>query len=117
MAVRIAGINIPEHKHIRIGLQAIYGIGPSLGLRICEEAKVNPSAKVKDLSEKELGEIRNLVAQYTVEGELRRVISMNIKRKMDLGTYQGRRHRVGLPVRGQRTRTNARTRKRKGKKN
>lgn len=117
MAARIAGVNIPVQKHIVIGLTAIYGIGRNRAKSICDLAKVNPQIKVKDLSEAELENLRNEVAKFKVEGDLRREVSMNIKRLIELGTYRGLRHRRGLPVRGQRTRTNARTRKgkRKGK--
>lgn len=117
MAARIAGVNIPVQKHIIIGLTSIYGVGRSRALKICLAAKVSPQTKVKDLSEAELENLRNEIAKVKVEGDLRREISMNIKRLIELGTYRGLRHRRGLPVRGQRTRTNARTRKgkRKGK--
>jgi len=116
MAVaRIAGVNIPAQKHIKIGLQSIYGIGSTRAEKICAVAKINPSAKVSALSEAELDLLRTEVAKFTVEGDLRRELSMHIKRKMDLGCYVGIRHRKGLPVRGQRTRTNARTRKGKRK--
>lgn len=108
---RIAGINIPVQKHAVIALTAIYGIGPSRARAICTATGVKPDAKVKDLSEAEVDSLRNEVAKYTVEGDLRREVSMNIKRLMDLGSYRGLRHRRGLPLRGQRTRTNARTRK------
>ena len=108
---RIAGINIPVHKHIWIGLTHIYGIGRTRALAICEAAGVASSTKVKDLSEPEIEKIRGLIANYSVEGDLRREVGMNIKRLMDLGTFRGIRHRRGLPLRGQRTRTNARTRK------
>mgnify|MGYP001253919143 CR=1 FL=1 len=108
---RIAGVNIPNLKHAEIALTAIYGIGRSRARKLCEAAGVSVSAKVKDLSEAELEKLREQVARFTVEGDLRREISMNIKRLMDLGCYRGLRHRRGLPVRGQRTRTNARTRK------
>lgn len=108
---RIAGINIPVQKHIWIGLTHIYGIGRTRAVAICEAAGVEPSTKVKDLSEPEVEKIRTLIANYSVEGDLRREVGMNIKRLMDLGTFRGIRHRRGLPVRGQRTRTNARTRK------
>ena len=108
---RIAGINIPVHKHIWIGLTHIYGIGRTRALAICEAAGVESSTKVKDLSEPEIEKIRGLIANYSVEGDLRREVGMNIKRLMDLGTFRGIRHRRGLPLRGQRTRTNARTRK------
>ena len=116
MAARIAGINIPANKHVRIGLRAIYGIGPTRADKICGAADVEPTKKVAELSEDELERLRSETARYTIEGDLRRETNMNIKHKMDLGTYQGRRHRAGLPVRGQRTRTNARTRKGRRKK-
>jgi len=108
---RIAGINIPLNKHIVIGLTSIYGIGNSRAKQICNEAGVAPETKVKDLAEPEVANLRTAVAKLEVEGDLRREISMNIKRLMDLGSYRGIRHRRGLPLRGQRTRTNARTRK------
>ncbi|MGA9853619.1 MAG: 30S ribosomal protein S13 [Gammaproteobacteria bacterium] len=108
---RIAGINIPANKHAVIGLQSIYGIGRSRARLICEVAGVKPEAQVKDLTEAEVEALRVSVAKFTVEGDLRREMSMSIKRLMDLGCYRGLRHRRGLPVRGQRTRTNARTRK------
>ena len=108
---RIAGVNVPANKHAVIALQSIYGIGATTARKICVAANVEPSAKVKDLSEPEIDGLRSEVAQYNVEGDLRREINMNIKRLMDLGCYRGVRHRRGLPVRGQRTRTNARTRK------
>jgi small subunit ribosomal protein S13 len=108
---RIAGINIPANKHVVIALTSIYGIGRSRATRICEAARVASDAKVKDLTEPEVERLRIEVARVPVEGDLRRQVSMNIKRLMDLGTYRGLRHRKGLPVRGQRTRTNARTRK------
>jgi small subunit ribosomal protein S13 len=108
---RIAGINIPLNKHIVIGLTSIYGIGNSRAKQICSEAGVAPETKVKDLAEPEVANLRSAVAKFEVEGDLRREISMNIKRLMDLGSYRGIRHRRGLPLRGQRTRTNARTRK------
>lgn len=108
---RIAGINIPVQKHVVIALTAIYGIGKSRAQLICQQADVDPSTKVKDLSDQQVEALRAGVAAYTVEGDLRREVSMSIKRLTDLGTYRGIRHRRGLPVRGQRTRTNARTRK------
>lgn len=108
---RIAGINIPANKHVVIALTSIYGIGRSRARRICEVAGIAPDTPVKDLAEPEVAGIRNAVATLVVEGDLRREVSMNIKRLMDLGCYRGIRHRRGLPVRGQRTRTNARTRK------
>src|SRR3970040_2622020 len=108
---RIAGINLPNQKHIVIALTSIYGIGPPQSRRICTAASVKPEAKVKDLTDAEVDRLRGEIARVTVEGDLRRQVSMNIKRLMDLGTYRGTRRRRGLPVRGQRTRTNARTRK------
>lgn len=108
---RIAGINIPVNKHVVIALTAIFGIGSTRAKKICSEAGVAPESVVKDLAEPEIANIRNAVAKYEIEGDLRREISMNIKRLMDLGCYRGIRHRRGLPVNGQRTRTNARTRK------
>ncbi len=115
MAARIAGVNIPVQKHIVIGLTSIYGIGRSRAKKICTAAKIKPEIKVKDLSEAELESLRGEVAKLRVEGDLRREVSMNIKRLVELGAYRGLRHRRGLPVRGQRTRTNARTRKGKRK--
>jgi len=108
---RIAGINIPNHQHAAIALTAIFGIGRSRARDICRLAGVKDSAKVKDLTDAEMDKLREHVAKFTVEGDLRRETSMNIKRLMDLGCYRGVRHKKGLPVRGQRTRTNARTRK------
>jgi small subunit ribosomal protein S13 len=108
---RIAGINIPPHKHAEIALTAIYGIGRTIARKICADSGIEPNVKIKDLSEAEIETVRNQVAKYTIEGDLRRTVSMNIKRLMDLGSYRGIRHRRGLPLRGQRTRTNARTRK------
>jgi small subunit ribosomal protein S13 len=108
---RIAGINIPANKHVVIALTSIYGIGRSRAAVLCEAANVAPDSRVKDLTEPEVERLRVLIAKFPVEGDLRRQVSMNIKRLMDLGTYRGLRHRKGLPVRGQRTRTNARTRK------
>jgi small subunit ribosomal protein S13 len=108
---RIAGINIPEQKHILISLTSIYGIGISRAALICAKVGISPSHKVKALSELEIENIREEVSKYIVEGDLRREVAMSIKRLMDLGCYRGLRHRRGLPVRGQRTRTNARTRK------
>ncbi|MEI8209482.1 MAG: 30S ribosomal protein S13 [Methylococcales bacterium] len=108
---RIAGINIPDHKHAVIALTAIYGIGRQTASEICEKVGIVPSVKIKELTEEQLEAIRTVVSKMTVEGDLRREVSMNIKRLMDLGCYRGIRHRRGLPLRGQRTRTNARTRK------
>ncbi len=108
---RIAGINIPVNKHAVIALTAIYGIGRTRSKQICDAAGVKPDAAIKDLTEGDIEKLRGEVAKFIVEGDLRREISMNIKRLMDLGSNRGIRHRRGLPVRGQRTRTNARTRK------
>ena len=108
---RIAGVNIPNHQHTEIALTAIYGIGRTSAQKICEAAGVTKSAKIKDLTDTEMDKLREQIAKLTVEGDLRREISMSIKRLMDLGCYRGTRHRKGLPLRGQRTRTNARTRK------
>jgi len=108
---RIAGINIPMNKHVVIGLTHIFGVGRTRSRTVCEAAGVDPTTKVKDLTDAEVGAIRAQLAKGLVEGDLRREVSMNIKRLMDLGTYRGLRHRKGLPVRGQRTRTNARSRK------
>ena len=108
---RIAGINIPMNKHVVIGLTAIYGVGRSQARVACEAAGVKPETKVKDLTEAEVAALRAQLAKLVVEGDLRREVAMNIKRLMDLGSYRGLRHRKGLPMRGQRTRTNARTRK------
>jgi len=108
---RIAGINIPDHKHTVIALTSIYGVGRSKANLICKDAGVQNDTKVKDLSEKDLEKLREEITKHTIEGDLRREITMNIKRLMDLGSYRGTRHRKGLPLRGQRTRTNARTRK------
>jgi small subunit ribosomal protein S13 len=108
---RIAGINIPMNKHISIGLTHVFGIGRSRARAVCEAAGVAATTKVKDLTETEVNSLRSQIAKFAVEGDLRREVSMNIKRLMDLGSYRGMRHRRGLPVRGQRTRTNARTRK------
>ena len=108
---RIAGINIPDQKHAGIALTYIYGIGKTTARRICDAVGVQADVKIRELSEAELDKLRAAVAKETIEGDLRREISMNIKRLMDLACYRGLRHRRGLPVRGQRTRTNARTRK------
>lgn len=108
---RIAGINIPVNKHAEIALTAIYGIGRPRARSICAAVGIDPTTKVKELPEAEIEALRGEVAKLTVEGDLRREVSMNIKRLMDLGCYRGLRHRRGLPLRGQRTRTNARTRK------
>lgn len=111
---RIAGINVPN-KHVVIALTSIYGIGRTTSSIICKACGVNPAVKIDTLSEDVLEQIRTEVAKFTVEGDLRREVSMNIKRLLDLGCYRGLRHRRGLPVRGQRTKTNARTRKGKRK--
>jgi small subunit ribosomal protein S13 len=108
---RIAGVNIPVQKHTWVGLTHIYGIGKTRALKICEVAGVAPETKVRDLTEPEIESIRAAIGQISVEGDLRREVAMNIKRLMDLGCYRGLRHRRGLPVRGQQTKTNARTRK------
>lgn len=117
MAARIAGVIIPMQKHIVIGLTAIYGIGRKRAQVLCETTKIDPTKKVKDLTEAELDGLRSEIGKIRVEGDLRREVAMNIKRLIELGTNRGARHKRGLPVRGQRTRTNARTRKgkRKGK--
>lgn len=108
---RIAGVNIPNHKHTEIALTAIYGIGRNTAQKICQAAGVLASAKIKDLNDADIEKLRDEVAKFKVEGDLRREVTMNIKRLMDLNCYRGVRHRRGLPVRGQRTKTNARTRK------
>ena len=108
---RIAGINIPEHKHTVIALSAIYGIGATRAKSICVASGVAENTKIKDLNEEQIDKLRDEVAKFTVEGDLRREVSMSIKRLMDLGCYRGIRHRRSLPLRGQRTKTNARTRK------
>ena len=108
---RIAGINVPNHQHAEIALTAIFGIGHARAAAICAAAGVIGTRKMKDLVDSEVDRLREAVAKFTVEGDLRREVSMSIKRLMDLGCYRGLRHRKGLPVRGQRTRTNARTRK------
>lgn len=108
---RIAGVNVPDNKHAEIALTSIYGVGRPRARKICESVKVKPSTKIKDLTDAELEKIRGEVNNYTVEGDLRREVAMNIKRLGDLKCYRGIRHRRGLPLRGQRTKTNARTRK------
>jgi small subunit ribosomal protein S13 len=108
---RIAGVNLPVQKHAWVGLQSIFGIGRTRSKKVCEEAGVNPAAKIRDLTEVDVERLRAAVAKFTVEGDLRREVGMSIKRLMDLSCYRGLRHRRGLPLRGQRTRTNARTRK------
>ena len=108
---RIGGVNIANHQHAEIALTAVFGIGRSRARLICVAAGIENTSKIKDLSDTEMDRLREQVAKFTIEGDLRREVSMNIKRLMDLGTWRGLRHRRGLPVRGQRTRTNARTRK------
>jgi small subunit ribosomal protein S13 len=108
---RIAGVNLPVQKHVVIGLQSIFGVGRSRSKKVCAAAGVNPGAKIKDLTEAEVDKLRQEIGKFGVEGDLRREVGMSIKRLIDLGTYRGLRHRRGLPMRGQRTRTNARTRK------
>ena len=108
---RIGGVNIPNQQHAEIALTAILGIGRARARLICDAAGVRRVAKIKDLSDTEMDKLREQVGKFAVEGDLRREVSMNIKRLVDLGTWRGKRHRAGLPVRGQRTRTNARTRK------
>lgn len=115
MVARIAGVNIPPQKHVAIGLTAVYGIGRSRALALCKATQVDPSKKVKDLTDGELELLRAEIGKVKVEGDLRREISLNIKRLIELNTYRGGRHKRGLPVRGQRTRTNGRTRKGKRK--
>ncbi|MCB1984877.1 MAG: 30S ribosomal protein S13 [Burkholderiales bacterium] len=108
---RIAGVNLPNHQHVGIALTSIYGVGRTRSSQICIEVGIPADIKLKDLSEQQLDQLRDHISKLTIEGDLRREVSMNIKRLMDLGCYRGYRHRRGLPVRGQRTRTNARTRK------
>lgn len=108
---RIAGVNIPDNKHAVIALTYVYGVGRTSAQGICEKVGVNPTTKIMDISDEKLDEVRNAVAELTVEGDLRREVSMNIKRLMDMGSFRGIRHRRSLPLRGQRTKTNARTRK------
>jgi small subunit ribosomal protein S13 len=108
---RIAGVNLPVQKHVVIGLQSIFGIGRTRSKLVCTSAGVVPTTKIKSLTEAEVDKLRQEVAKFVVEGDLRREVGISIKRLIDLGTYRGLRHRRGLPLRGQRTRTNARTRK------
>ncbi|MDU0811005.1 MAG: 30S ribosomal protein S13 [Burkholderia sp.] len=108
---RILGVNIPNHQHIEIGLTAIFGIGRTRSRKVCAAADVNFSKKVKDLTDKDLEKLREEIGKFVTEGDLRREVTISIKRLIDLGCYRGVRHRKGLPIRGQRTRTNARTRK------
>lgn len=108
---RIAGVNLPVNKHVWVGLQSVYGIGRSRARTICTQAGIDPVTPIKSLSEGEVEKLRAEITKFAVEGDLRREVGISIKRLIDLGTYRGMRHRRGLPVRGQRTRTNARTRK------
>lgn len=108
---RIAGVDLPRDKRVEIGLTYIYGIGLTLSRKILAATGINPDTRVRDLTEDEVAKIRNALEDYRVEGDLRREESLNIKRLVEIGSYRGRRHRAGLPVRGQRTKTNARTRK------
>ena len=108
---RIGGVNIPNQQHAEIALTVIFGVGRSRARTICAAANIPITTKIKDLSDNEMDRLREQVTKFTIEGDLRREVSMSIKRLMDLGTWRGKRHRAGLPVRGQRTRTNARTRK------
>lgn len=108
---RIAGINVSDNKHTVIALQAIYGIGPTRAKQICDSSNINPSVKIKELTDEEIEALRTEVVKYNIEGDLRRETTLNIKRLMDLGTYRGIRHRKGLPLRGQKTKNNSRTRK------
>ena len=112
---RIAGVDLPREKRVEIGLTYVYGIGLSSSQKILKEAGINPDARVKDLSDDDVNKIRKAMEGYKVEGDLRREIALNIKRLTEIGCYRGLRHRRGLPVRGQRTKTNARTRKGKAK--
>lgn len=108
---RIAGVNIPNHQHVGVALTAIYGIGRTSSTHICKAVGIETDVKLKDITDSQMDKLRDHISKLTVEGDLRREISINIKRLMDLGCYRGLRHRKGLPVRGQRTKTNARTRK------
>lgn len=108
---RIAGVNVPDNKHAGISLTSIFGVGRTTALKVCEAAGVNPATRIYALSEADLDALRAELGKLTIEGDLRREVNMNVKRLMDLGCYRGLRHRRGLPVNGQRTRTNARTRK------
>jgi len=108
---RLLGVDIPNNKKVPYSISHIYGIGISTGKTICKLAKVNPEKRVQDLDEKELAALREVALKYTTEGDLRRIIGQNVKNLMEIGCYRGLRHRRGLPVRGQRTKTNARTRK------
>lgn len=109
---RIAGVDIPKDKRVEVSLSYIYGVGPTLSQKILEKAKINPDTRVKDLTEEQVGRLREIVEkEYKVEGELRKEINMNIKRLIEIGSWRGQRHRRSLPARGQRTRTNARTKR------
>ena len=112
---RLSGVDLPKNKRVVIGLTYIYGIGEAISKQMLKEASINPDTKVKDLSEEEIVRLRDVIKNYKVEGDLRKDISLNVKRLMDIGTYRGVRHRKGLPVRGQRTKTNARTKRGKRK--
>mgnify|MGYP001827451756 CR=1 FL=1 len=113
---RIGGVNLPDYKHANIALTSIYGIGINLANKVCDDTGINRHIKLKELSEKEIELLRENIRNYTIEGDLRSLVSMNIKRLIDINSYRGIRHKRGLPVRGQRTITNARTRKGKRKK-
>jgi len=113
--VRIAGVDLPSNKRMEIALTYIYGIGRCMALEIIDRAKIDPARKAKDLTESEVVALRDIIKDYEVEGDLRKNVQMNIKRLMDLGTYRGQRHKRGLPARGQRTKTNARTKRGKRK--
>jgi len=113
--VRIAGVDLPSNKRMEIALTYIYGIGRSVALEIIDRAKIDPARKAKDLTESEVVALRDIMKDYEVEGDLRKNVQMNIKRLMDIGTYRGQRHKRGLPARGQRTKTNARTKRGKRK--
>jgi small subunit ribosomal protein S13 len=115
LVARISGVNLPTNKHVGIALTHIFGVGRTTAKKLCEQAGVDPARKLADLAESEFETIRELLKEYSIEGDLRRSVSMSIKRKLDLACYQGLRHRRGLPVNGQRTKTNARTRKGKKK--
>lgn len=108
---RISGVDLPRDKHVEIGLTYIFGIGLSTSRKILDQSGINPTTRIRDLTEDEVGKIREAIASIKVEGDLRREVALNIKRLMEIGCYRGIRHRRGLPVRGQRTKTNARTRK------
>lgn len=109
---RIAGVDIPREKRLEVALRSIYGIGPTLAVRVCQQAGVDPAIKTRDLTDDETGRLRHLIeSAYTVEGDLRREVNGNVRRLIEIGSYRGQRHRRGLPLHGQRTRTNARTRR------